>query len=46
MTVAEIGATGPIACSNAEDELMPVHSFVDGRHLLENGLRNYWGYNF
>ena len=26
-------------------ELMPVHAFVDDRHLLERGLRNYWGYN-
>jgi isoamylase len=26
-------------------ELMPVHAFVDDRHLLEGGLRNYWGYN-
>jgi glycogen operon protein len=26
-------------------ELMPVHFFVDDRHLLETGLRNYWGYN-
>jgi isoamylase len=26
-------------------ELMPVHTFVDDRHLLEKGLRNYWGYN-
>jgi len=26
-------------------ELMPVHVFVDDRHLLEKGLRNYWGYN-
>ena len=26
-------------------ELMPVHSFVDDRHLLARGLRNYWGYN-
>jgi glycogen operon protein len=26
-------------------ELMPVHSFVDDRHLLEKGLTNYWGYN-
>jgi isoamylase len=26
-------------------ELMPVHCFVDDRHLLEKGLRNYWGYN-
>jgi len=26
-------------------ELMPVHAFPDDRHLLEKGLRNYWGYN-
>jgi isoamylase len=26
-------------------ELMPVHEFVDDKHLLERGLRNYWGYN-
>ena len=26
-------------------ELMPVHTFVDDSHLLEKGLRNYWGYN-
>jgi glycogen operon protein len=26
-------------------ELMPVHHFIDDRHLLEKGLRNYWGYN-
>ena len=26
-------------------ELMPVHTFVDDRHLIERGLRNYWGYN-
>ncbi|MGB5180506.1 MAG: glycogen debranching protein GlgX [Gammaproteobacteria bacterium] len=26
-------------------ELMPVHSFISDRHLLENGLGNYWGYN-
>src|SRR6202167_228155 len=26
-------------------ELMPVHSFVDDRQLIERGLRNYWGYN-
>ncbi|HKD53114.1 MAG TPA: glycogen debranching protein GlgX [Steroidobacteraceae bacterium] len=26
-------------------ELMPVHWFVDERHLVERGLRNYWGYN-
>jgi len=26
-------------------ELMPVHSFIHDRHLIERGLRNYWGYN-
>ncbi len=26
-------------------ELMPIHAFVDDQHLLEQGLRNYWGYN-
>lgn len=26
-------------------ELMPVHHFVNDRHLLEKGLNNYWGYN-
>ena len=26
-------------------ELMPVHTFVDDRHLVQKGLRNYWGYN-
>ena len=26
-------------------ELMPVHAFVDDRHLVEKGLANYWGYN-
>jgi isoamylase len=26
-------------------ELMPVHAFLDDGHLVEKGLRNYWGYN-
>ena len=26
-------------------ELLPIHAFVDDQHLLERGLRNYWGYN-
>ncbi len=26
-------------------ELMPVHAFVHDAHLVERGLRNYWGYN-
>jgi len=26
-------------------ELMPIHQFVHDQHLVEKGLRNYWGYN-
>jgi isoamylase len=26
-------------------ELMPVHQFINDRHLIEKGLTNYWGYN-
>ncbi|TDQ10024.1 glycogen debranching protein GlgX [Pedobacter metabolipauper] len=26
-------------------ELMPVHQFINDRHLVEQGLTNYWGYN-
>jgi glycogen operon protein len=26
-------------------ELLPVHGFVDDRHLTQKGLRNFWGYN-
>ena len=26
-------------------ELMPVHYFLHDRHLVDKGLRNYWGYN-
>ena len=26
-------------------ELMPVHTFLDDRHLLDQGLSNHWGYN-
>jgi isoamylase len=26
-------------------ELMPIHHFVHDHHLLQRGLRNYWGYN-
>ena len=26
-------------------ELLPVHAFVDDHHLVQKGLRNYWGYN-
>ena len=26
-------------------ELLPIHTFVNDRHLLEKGLTNYWGYN-
>jgi isoamylase len=26
-------------------ELLPVHQFIHDQHLVERGLRNYWGYN-
>lgn len=26
-------------------ELLPVHSYLNDRHLAEQGLQNYWGYN-
>ncbi|QDE39672.1 glycogen debranching protein GlgX [Luteibacter pinisoli] len=26
-------------------ELLPVHAYADDQHLLEDGRRNYWGYN-
>ncbi len=26
-------------------ELLPIHAFLDDQHLLEQGRRNYWGYN-
>lgn len=26
-------------------ELMPVHMFIDERHLVDRELRNFWGYN-
>jgi len=26
-------------------ELLPVHTFVDERQVMERGLKNYWGYN-
>jgi len=26
-------------------ELLPIHAFLDDRHLLDRNLRNYWGYN-
>lgn len=26
-------------------ELLPIHSFLNDRHLVEKGLHNYWGYN-
>lgn len=26
-------------------ELLPVHEFLQDKHLIDKGLRNYWGYN-
>ncbi len=45
------GLAHPVAVEYLEDlgvtavELLPVHQFVHDSHLLEKGLRNYWGYN-
>ncbi|MEO6943051.1 MAG: glycogen debranching protein GlgX [Terrimesophilobacter sp.] len=45
------GLANPVAIKHLTDlgvtavELMPVHQFVQDNHLLEKGLRNYWGYN-
>ncbi|GAB2922145.1 glycogen debranching protein GlgX [Rhodococcus aerolatus] len=45
------GLAHPAAIAHLTDlgvtavELLPVHQFVQDSHLLENGLRNYWGYN-
>jgi isoamylase len=26
-------------------ELMPIHHFIDSQHLVDRGLKNYWGYD-
>ncbi|HUP64522.1 MAG TPA: glycogen debranching protein GlgX [Thermoanaerobaculia bacterium] len=45
------GLTHPSVLRHLKDlgvtavELLPVHQFVHDAHLLERGLRNYWGYN-
>ncbi|MFY0407512.1 glycogen debranching protein GlgX [Solicola sp. PLA-1-18] len=45
------GLADPAAIKHLTDlgvtavELMPVHQFVQDSHLVESGLRNYWGYN-
>ena len=45
------GLTHPAAIAALVDlgvtavELLPVHQFVQDSHLLEDGRRNYWGYN-
>ncbi len=26
-------------------ELLPIHQFIHDHHLVQKGLRNYWGYN-
>ncbi len=26
-------------------ELMPIHHFIHDKHLIDKGLKNYWGYN-
>jgi glycogen operon protein len=45
------GLAHPVAVEYLKDlgitavELMPVHAFLDDKHLLDRGLSNYWGYN-
>ncbi len=45
------GLASPVVIDYVRDlgvttlELLPVHAFVDDRHLVEAKLRNYWGYN-
>jgi glycogen operon protein len=45
------GLAHPSAINHLRDlgitaiELMPVHQFIHDAHLVERGLRNYWGYN-
>ena len=45
------GMSHPVTLTYLKDlgitaiELMPVHQFVNDRHLAERGLSNYWGYN-
>jgi isoamylase len=39
-TIAYIKALGVTSV-----ELLPIHTFLNDSHLLENGLTNYWGYN-
>jgi isoamylase len=49
------GTYAGLACSASIDyftklgitavELLPVHHFIDEGHLVEKGLRDYWGYN-
>ena len=39
-SIAHLRALGVTAV-----ELLPIHSFVRDRRLLERGLTNYWGYN-
>ena len=46
-----LGMTDPDVVAYLKDlgvtavELLPIHAFVQDSHLLEKGLRNYWGYN-
>jgi glycogen operon protein len=46
-----LGMTDPAVVTYLQDlgvtavELLPVHAFAQDQHLLEKGLRNFWGYN-
>ncbi len=45
------GLAHPVAVQHLKElgvtavELMPIHQFVHDKHLVDKGLRNYWGYN-
>ncbi|MBD5606381.1 MAG: glycogen debranching enzyme GlgX, partial [Candidatus Eremiobacteraeota bacterium] len=45
------GLVAPASLKHLKDlgitavELLPVHDFLDDKHLVDKGLRNYWGYN-
>jgi glycogen operon protein len=48
-TYMALGAPGMIAhlkrLGVTAIELLPIHAFIDDRHLVQKGLVNYWGYN-
>src|SRR3974377_205815 len=44
--LAEPSGIGPLRKLGVTSiELLPIHSFIDDRMLVDRGLHNYWGYN-